>query len=284
MHLSRFHIIHPTSPPVDPTMVRSSFRGMTTGKAIKKWASSVRNSAALGKSLRSHPAFADIVKFVQRHPKISTVTDVFVDQPVWDGSHKSTKCFFAVDADGKATSLSQTYCISPHLYAKHQTNKVMQCKEAARGEITKHTLEFKKKAFRGRETLVCPLDATPITFHTSHIDHVYPFKNILRDWLTEEGLAPEDVKTTTRAVSVGRVFVDRELAARWFAFHHTKAQYRATSVHGNIVTARLLSKQRQRPRPTVAELAAAARARAAAAQAAACSAAAVSHKHHRAGL
>jgi hypothetical protein len=136
--------------------------------------------------------------------------------------------------------LSQKYCLSPHLYAKHTHDPVKLCKEAARREVTLHAFEFKKKAFSTNHTLTCPLDNTPITFYETHVDHVYEFRHILQEFLEQEDLDYESIQTKRTDVpkSVGVIFADRALAKRWYDFHDARTVYRVTSVHGNLVTAR----------------------------------------------
>lgn len=221
---------------------RRPFLGLTTAKAQKQWLNDIRKNAPLQESLRTRDDYGELVSLLTRHPKLADVNvhDVFVDEPLFDGLHKKGRCFWVRDHSGFAISLSMDHCVSPHLYDKHRTDPVKLCKEAARREVTLHALDFKKEAYHSVDTLTCALDGTPISFYTTHADHVHEFQYILDDWLTSEGLTYKDIETKRTDIpnAVGVVFADRLLAKRWYKFHDERTGYRVTSVHGNLVTAK----------------------------------------------
>ena len=136
------------------------------------------------------------------------------------------RCFKLTRSDGSWTDFSFRKClekISPARYAK----------AAARHEVREQTEYFKAHAFTGR----CAITNEPITLSDAHVDHVPPatFDVLFADFLSSRRIRIEAVATAgVGDCQIGRIFVDRELAAAWCEYHRKHAKLRIVSAHANL--------------------------------------------------
>lgn len=112
---------------------------------------------------------------------------------------------------------------------------------AARGEIAEQRQQFRDSYFRGKLQVECPLTGQLITRGRCQVDHVAPktFQALADQWLAENQLRPEDVKTMARENGIDDMFCDRSLAESWQHFHRMNADLRVVSKIGNLSHAKI---------------------------------------------
>lgn len=69
---------------------------------------------------------------------------------------------------------------------------------------------------------ICPLSGKKLThWGMIHIDHLYPLSSLLKDWLNENNLTPEDI--TLKGTKNAKVFKDENYYKSWFDYHLNNA-------------------------------------------------------------
>lgn len=86
--------------------------------------------------------------------------------------------------------------------------------------------QLKKKPMR------CPVKGDFIEAAEFHIDHKYPFKNLVEEWCRDEKVDLERVDVYCRGTKC--YFKDTDLAERWFDYHMMNAQLQVLSAKANL--------------------------------------------------
>ena len=86
--------------------------------------------------------------------------------------------------------------------------------------------QLKKKPMR------CPISNDFLEASMFHIDHQYPFKNLVEEWCREEHVDLERVDVHCRGTKC--YFRDTDLAERWFDYHMMHAQLQVLSAKANL--------------------------------------------------
>ena len=134
-------------------------------------------------------------------------------------------CFFIIKDDGSMEDISYIKCVS----GKDTSNEV-NIHSALRWTIHDQISEFKECIFNNPENpITCPISAKILKNDSStHIDHNYevlPFVKLVKEFIIEEGIALDDVKTETTGTH--RVLCDASLASRFVEYHRNHATLRA---------------------------------------------------------
>ena len=83
-----------------------------------------------------------------------------------------------------------------------------------------------------KKPLKCPISGDFIEKAMFHIDHRYPFKNLVQEWCRDEHVDLESVDVYCRGVKC--YFRDTDLAERWFDYHMINAQLQVLSAKSNL--------------------------------------------------
>lgn len=144
--------------------------------------------------------------------------------------------FWIQRADGSCIDISWTTCIDGSI-----RNSRRDFYSAARAEIAQQRQHFRDSYFLGKVQVECPLTGQRITRSKCHVDHVAPktFQALADQWLAENNLRPEDIKTMARENGIDDAFCDRHLAEKWQHFHRTNAVLRVVSKLGNLSHAKI---------------------------------------------
>jgi hypothetical protein len=86
--------------------------------------------------------------------------------------------------------------------------------------------QIKKKPVR------CPISHDFLDATKFHIDHKYPFKNLVEEWAREERIDLEHIDVYCRGTKC--YFKDTNLAESWFDYHQINAQLQALSAKENL--------------------------------------------------
>lgn len=171
-----------------------------------------------------------VLALLQRHPDAVEIIGVGVASIKRSGGWHATRgvqSFVAVRTDGTSTSFSFTHCIYP---PSERTRIASACRQAVFDDVG----DFKRAAFDGNETLICPVSGVEITLADSHVDHdreVASFDALVTGFLASEASAPviagyRDNEPFTR-------FADPAVAERFRAYHNRHASLRVISARAN---------------------------------------------------
>jgi hypothetical protein len=83
-----------------------------------------------------------------------------------------------------------------------------------------------------KKPLKCAMSGEFINSGEFHIDHRYPFKNLVEEWCREEKVDLERIDVYCRGTKC--YFKDSDLAERWFDYHMMNAQLQALSAKANL--------------------------------------------------
>lgn len=83
-----------------------------------------------------------------------------------------------------------------------------------------------------RKPLRCPMSGDFINSGEFHIDHSYPFKNLVEEWCREEKVDLERIDVYCRGTKC--YFKDTSLAESWFDYHAINARLQALSAKANL--------------------------------------------------
>lgn len=83
-----------------------------------------------------------------------------------------------------------------------------------------------------KKTLKCPMSGEFIEAAMFHIDHRYPFKNLVEEWCRDERVDLERIDVYCRGTKC--YFKDTDLAERWFDYHMINAQLQVLSAKANL--------------------------------------------------
>lgn len=86
--------------------------------------------------------------------------------------------------------------------------------------------QLKKRSMR------CSVSGEFINSGEFHIDHRYPFKNLVEEWCREEHLDLERIDVYCRGTKC--YFRNTDLAERWFDYHMMHAQLQVLSAKANL--------------------------------------------------
>lgn len=177
---------------------------------------------------------AFVLDLLERHPdadqKIGCGVDyLYVDEnPKYPGER--SRGFRLVRVDGASTDFSYWECLKPTPHRKKVLN-------AMRAKTEGDTLAFKNSAFEGKSTIICPDTGKPITFTTSHVDHVAPltFPVLVDGFLSATGLIFDDIKLRPSGDNQFQdEFADESLAEEWRKYHADNAQLEVVSEWSNL--------------------------------------------------
>lgn len=83
-----------------------------------------------------------------------------------------------------------------------------------------------------RKPMRCPVHGVFINAGEFHIDHSYPFKNLVEEWCREEKVDLERIDVHCRGTKC--YFRDTSLAESWFDYHAINANLQALSAKANL--------------------------------------------------
>lgn len=146
-----------------------------------------------------------------------------------------SRTFYIQRTDGTQTDFSYMKCIDKNLSAP-RTRLI----RALRAEIWPNVEELKSQYFDmhgdERRQISCPITGEKVGFADAHADHIPPrtFTVLVECFLTAHGIVPSH-ELIAPVVDMGTPrLADRELAARWVAYHSTMARFRIISSRANV--------------------------------------------------
>lgn len=174
-----------------------------------------------------------------RHPEVEEKSGdgiVSIEVRTNRAMYGKTRGFWILREDRTHIDISWKTCVDG---SSRSPQKDFYC--AARCEIAAQRQQFRDSCFAGKTHLQCPLTGQLITRDNCHIDHVAPktFRALSNQWLAENHLRAEDIKTAARENGIDDMFCDRALAESWQRFHQAHAVLRVVSKVGNLSLAKI---------------------------------------------
>lgn len=83
-----------------------------------------------------------------------------------------------------------------------------------------------------RKPLRCPISGDFLEASMFHIDHKYPFKDLVEEWCREEKVDLEKIDVSCKGTKC--YFKSTELAESWFDFHLMRAELQVLSAKANL--------------------------------------------------
>lgn len=140
------------------------------------------------------------------------------------------RCFYIFREDGTHTEFSYVKCVrSPTPWEEFV--------DAMRAAVVDQVVRAREAAFGSKEEILCPIRKTQMSRSVSHCDHTAPYtfavlvKEFMEDEWLDEKFPPE---TEGGDLVHGRRLADKELEARWQAFHQSKAVLRVISKEAHL--------------------------------------------------
>jgi hypothetical protein len=139
-----------------------------------------------------------------------------------------TRGFWLTRTDGSRTDFSFKSCLTP-------PTAESDARAGFRSEVRDQIAEFRALQFAGGREVRCPITGESVNSGTSHVDHVPPFEDLVRLFLSRAGLSLSAVGVEpTRDGETETRLADRGLGEAWAAFHRQHAGLRIVSVQANL--------------------------------------------------
>jgi hypothetical protein len=109
-------------------------------------------------------------------------------------------------------------------------------RHALRAAIAYQIIEFKNRAFKGREQIECPISGDMVNKENCHVDHDHPsFISLADDYASlAGGYGAIRRKMSSCDGMIGQRIDDRDLVSQWEDFHFGKANLRIVSIRANL--------------------------------------------------
>ena len=103
------------------------------------------------------------------------------------------------------------------------------CRELVADQIAAYRLKF----WPANPDPRCPISGRRLTPRFSHVDHVYPFINLVEDWMRVNRLRLADIRVR-HSRKLGRLTMGAELDLSWQNYHLMYAQLQMLSPKANL--------------------------------------------------
>jgi len=172
--------------------------------------------------------FVDLIKLHEKAAeKIGNgIKELWVRKSTEDGKNKQ---LWIIRRDCSEEQVSWRKCLAPPKY-------LTQVKAAARFLVDHQVSQYRKKIFRGRETVECAETGLEIDWEYCHIDHPHPktFDKLFEDWSVQEKIDPKGIKIEDVGKTAWKTFTDADLADSWYKFHEQNAELRPILSSANL--------------------------------------------------
>jgi hypothetical protein len=102
-------------------------------------------------------------------------------------------------------------------------------------DTTAYLIAFKARK-RKDTKFKCPITGEMSSIRFANVDHIYPFANLMDDFLATKGLSREDVPLAWPYADTPEI-ADPELKTEWIEYHRDYACVHVTSTEGNTMKA-----------------------------------------------
>jgi hypothetical protein len=116
-------------------------------------------------------------------------------------------------------------------YVQNKRDALAAMRQIIDPQIKTFRMSVNRQLQRGK-VLKCPMSGDFIEAAAFHIDHRYPFKNLVEEWCRSERVDLERIDVYCRGTKC--YFRNTELAESWFDYHAINAQLQALSAEANL--------------------------------------------------
>jgi hypothetical protein len=116
-------------------------------------------------------------------------------------------------------------------YVQNKREALAAMRQIIEPQIKSFRLSVNRQLQRGK-ILKCSESGELISSSSFHIDHIYPFKNLVEEWCRGERVDLERIDVYCRGTKC--YFKDTNLAESWFDYHAINARLQALSAKANL--------------------------------------------------
>jgi len=197
---------------------------LRTKKAARERAREILNGYSIGETLLPKD-LAFMLLLFERHPEFDLKRGCGIAS-VQIESNWNSRGFWITRVDGSRTDISYRACLSPPTHEQNVRN-------AMRTEIRDQIWDFRKEHLKPEAR--CSVTDEPLTSNNVHVDHKYPFEDLLRDFLAAWGLSADQITIRpTFDKETDTLLADRALAAAWQKYHGERAELRLVTRYANL--------------------------------------------------
>lgn len=117
------------------------------------------------------------------------------------------------------------------VYVTNRRQALIAMRQIIEPQVKTFRLSVNRQLQRGK-VMKCPMSGDFISSGEFHIDHKWPFKNLVEEWCREESVDLERIEIQCRGTKC--YFRDTKLAESWFDYHAINAQLQALSAKANL--------------------------------------------------
>lgn len=172
------------------------------------------------------------MSLIKRHPESEQKVGVGI-RAISVEKHPEfrTKCLVIHREDGTTTDFSYITCID----ARTKPD-IVRFLEAMRYAVKEQILRFKWSQFGSKDAVLrCQITGEAVTWHTAHIDHVKPFREIAQEFIDEMNIeVSTDLLTANADNQYFETISDRLVYVCWLDYHEKHAVLRVVSDKANL--------------------------------------------------
>lgn len=201
-----------------------SIWGFKTKKALTEKVKSILHNSPLGQLPPDDEKL--MLGLLALHPDYEEKKGcgiAFIGIAYWQ--HLKTKGFYLQRVDGTEEDFSYKWCLNP-------PSQWSIFKDACHYAVIDQTKEFKRLSRKSEKGYWSETEGKWIPSNDVHVDHVYPFALLLRDWLKQAGLAYEDIQV----INLGTInkLLDPLIEESWRKYHREHARLQILSSAANL--------------------------------------------------
>lgn len=116
-------------------------------------------------------------------------------------------------------------------YKQNKKDALTAMRQIISPQINEFRKSINRQLNRGK-IIKCPSSKDYLSAGEWHVDHVYPFANLVEEWCREERIDLERIDVYCRGTKC--YFKDTSLAESWFDYHAINARLQALSAAENL--------------------------------------------------
>ena len=178
----------------------------------------------------------DVLSLIERHHEREQKVGSGISRirVVMNPEFRSQRCFWIERTDGTETDFSYLTCIDGKAKSVDA-----EFRKACRIAVLPQIIEFKQRVFSDVVPTFCAVTGEFLTWDNCHIDHVVPFEELVRMFLSDTGLTPSrDMITESKDRQVLCEFSCKVTESLWQTYHKENAVLRAVHPTFNLTRKR----------------------------------------------
>lgn len=112
--------------------------------------------------------------------------------------------------------------------ASSQARAIKAMRNLISGQISEYRQNYRKACKLDARLLICPLSGADMRYCKTHVDHIYPFSLLVKDWAKLNNVDLAKIELNRQGL-----FKDDKLAESWLDYHKSQAKLQLTSQSAN---------------------------------------------------